>query len=131
MFVVAALRRAALEVAKGSDEESRLPDEPLGTAVVRGSRLEDTERAPLEIVNAVLTPLELVVQTKDFGNETGPESEGWLGALFLRDATSDSEKHFSLSRCEHSACVAEPFAQTGNELTRRDEIRKRQCLRRR
>ena len=30
--------------------ESRLPDEPLGTAVVRGARLEHTERAPLEIV---------------------------------------------------------------------------------
>ena len=131
MFVIAALRRAALEVAKSSDEESRLPDEPLGTAVVRGARLEHTERAPLEIVNAVLTPLELVVQTKDFGNETGPELEGWLGALLLRDTTCDSEKHFSLSRCEYSAWVAEPFAQTGNELTRREEIRKRQCLRRR
>jgi hypothetical protein len=131
VFVVAALRGAALEVAKGSDEESRLPDEPLGTAVVRGSRLEHTERAALEIVNAVLTPLELVVQTKDFGDETGPELKGWLGALFLRDATCDSEKHFSLSRCEYGACITEPFAQTGNELTRRYEIRQRQGLRRR
>lgn len=129
MLVVTTLRGAALEVAKCRHEESRLPHQPLGAAVVRSARFEHTQSAPLEVIDAVLPPLELVVETKNLGDETWTQLEWWHCALFMCDSTRSSQKHFSLSRREHRADVAEPFTQTGNELTRGDEIGKGQRMR--
>ena len=103
VLVVATLRRAALEVAKRGDQESCLPHEPLGAAVVRSPRLEHTQGATLEVIDAVLTPPELVVQTKNLGDETGPQLERRLRALLVREATGHAKEYFSLSRREHRA----------------------------
>jgi hypothetical protein len=103
VLVVAAICGAAFEVAKRGNEESRLPHEPLGPAVVRRAWLEHAKRPPLEVVDAVLTPLELVVQTKDFSDEARPQMKRRLGSLLVRDSTCDSEKDLSLSGAENGS----------------------------
>jgi len=47
----------------------------------------------------------------------------WFVAAFR---PGDTEKHFPLSRRERRAYVAQPFAETGNEFARSDQVGKRQ-----
>jgi hypothetical protein len=95
VLIVTTLCRAALEVPEGGNQETRLSYESFGSAIDGCPRLEHGEGAPLEVVHAVLTTLELVIQAKNLGDETWPQMKWRLGALLLRDATSDAKKDLS------------------------------------
>ena len=112
MFVLAALGRSAFELPECRHQESRLAHETFGSAIGGRTGLEHAKRSPLEIVDAVLAPPQLVVEPENLGDETGAEMKWWLCALCTRRATRHAEKNFALGRCEHRSEVAEAFART-------------------
>jgi hypothetical protein len=126
VLIVATLCRAALEIAEGGNEKTRLAYQPFGSAVDRRARLEHTEGAALEIFYAVLTTFELVIQAKNLGDKAWPEMKRRLGALLLRGATRDAKKDLSFCRGQNGTRATETFTQASNELARRHQIREHQ-----
>src|SRR5215510_9768008 len=127
MFVRPGLCRTSLEVSKCRDQKSRLPHEPFGATVRGRPGLEHAESPALEVLDAVLTMPEIVVQAKDLSDQARPEMKRRHCALLLRRATCDAEENFSLRIGQERARNFEPFTQSDDELTRRDQIRQGQC----
>ena len=75
---LAAERRSKSRNAR--NQESRLLHQAFGAAIEGRTRLEHATRAPLEVVDVVLTTLQLVVQPQDFGDETGPQMKWRFGS---------------------------------------------------
>jgi len=126
VLIVTTLCRAALEVPECGDQETRLSYESFGSAIDGCPRLEHAEGAPLEVVHAVLTTLELVIQAKNLGDKTWPQMKWRLGALLLRDATSDAKKDLSFCSGQNRTRAAETLTQSKNDLARRHQIREHQ-----
>ena len=100
VLVFAEPGRATLEVTERGYEESRLPHETLGSTIRGGTRLEHTERPALEVVHAVLTPLQLVVQPESLRDKTRPKTKRRLCSASVRRPAGHSEKNFALGRRE-------------------------------
>ncbi len=130
VLVFAALGRATLEVTERGDQESRLPHETLGSTIRGGTGLEHAERPALEVVHAVLTPLQLVVQPESLRDKTRPKTKRRLCSARVRRATGHSEKDFALGRREQRTRASQALAEPEDELTRRDEIGQHHCRRR-
>ena len=75
------LPHAALVRSKRGNEEPRLAQHALGTAIDPGARLELRREQPLEVVHLPPPPPQLVVELEHLADERRPQVEGRNGAL--------------------------------------------------
>jgi hypothetical protein len=122
-------RALSLELAKRGDEESRLTNQTLGTAIVRA--FEPAERQPLEVSNGLLMPLQRIEKIEHRGDEARPDPEWRLGAALDRRSTGNGQQRLPLLGCVGRGLTrlrigyfVDPLVQSFVQLAPRDEIRK-------
>ena len=125
VFVDAAgLHASPLEVAERRGEKPGLSNQPVCPAIRARSRLEPSQRQPLEVVDRLLMALQGVEELEHCCNESGPDAERRIGARLHGRAARNGEQRLPLR-----GGIGRPFMgrlhtieQAFVELTARDEV---------
>ena len=108
--------------AERADEEMRLLHQTFGATIGEGTWLQRTQRETLERVDALLMPLERIVEADDLRYEARTKVERVFGSCFDHRATRRAGQDLALGLGQHTRLPFEPFAQPSDKLSRRDEV---------
>jgi hypothetical protein len=89
-------RYAAFEICKRRGEKLGLTKQPLGAAIGFRDRTEFRRQQPMEIVDALEVPPQVVVEAHDFDDQARPQSERRTRASLFRRSGGEPKQHFSL-----------------------------------
>ena len=117
-----ALLAATLETAEGADEKARLPEQPLGAAVVGGAGFQGAEREALERVDRFSISPEGVVQAQNLRDESRAQVEWGLGPFVSGGATRGAQQHFALGGRQHSGVRRQALGEARVQLVPRHQV---------